>query len=353
MTHKPHMPQRISPAERCYRLLLLLYPHAFRQAYGPEMIQTFRDWRRDARRHGGLPATIKLWGQLLADLVRTAPIEHVRAVAQHLTLKEEPAMLNTYPHLRVASRTDTGRLRDHNEDCLTYVIPDDSQRMARKGAIFVVADGVGGHDRGEVASDIVVRTVQRAYYEQENAEDIAAALVRAIQAANAEVTRQTPRGSRMAATCTAAVICGDTAYIANVGDSRTYLLRDGQVQQITRDHSLVAELMRAGVLTEDQAQTHPMRHFITRSLGGGATVEVDVFREPVREGDVLILCTDGLYWLVEAEEMAAMVAQYGPQESAFRLIECANERGGPDNITAVVAQIADVTRLWKVTSWNV
>jgi serine/threonine protein phosphatase PrpC len=146
----------------------------------------------------------------------------------------------------------------------------------------------------------------------------------------------------MGTTCVAAVLRGNMAYIANVGNSRAYLVRKGQVKQVSQDHSWVAEQVRAGLLTEDQARTHAQRNVITRSLGTQADVEIDVFHEQLEEKDLLVLCTDGLSDLVGDDEILRIVDQSTPQESVYHLVEIANAKGGPDNITAIVILVLNV-----------
>ncbi|HXZ04776.1 MAG TPA: Stp1/IreP family PP2C-type Ser/Thr phosphatase [Ktedonobacteraceae bacterium] len=244
----------------------------------------------------------------------------------------------------VAQLTDVGRKREHNEDNMAFVIPKDSQVMAGKGALFIVADGMGGHAAGEVASEIAVDTVSNMYY-QEDSNDVAVSLLRAIRRANTSIHQRAAENllrTGMGTTCVAAVLRGNMAYIANVGDSRAYLLRGNHVKQISQDHSWVAEQVRAGLLTEEQARTHAQRNVITRCLGTQAEVEVDVFHEELYEGDCLVLCTDGLSGLVSDEELQRIVDQFVPQESVYHLVERANENGGPDNITAIVIRIQEV-----------
>ncbi|MBV9257226.1 MAG: Stp1/IreP family PP2C-type Ser/Thr phosphatase, partial [Ktedonobacteraceae bacterium] len=245
--------------------------------------------------------------------------------------------------LDVAQLTDVGRKRPHNEDNMAYVIPKDPQVMARKGALFIVADGMGGHAAGEVASEIAVDTVSYSYY-QDDGEDVAASLLQAIRRANSLIHQRAAENmlrSGMGTTCVAAVLRGNVAYIANVGDSRAYLIRRGQTKQVSQDHSWVAEQVRAGLLTEDQARSHAQRNVITRCLGTQSEVDVDVFTEQLEEGDSFILCTDGLSGLVGDEELRTIVDQYVPQESVYHLVERANENGGPDNITAIVIRIQE------------
>ena len=227
---------------------------------------------------------------------------------------------------------------------MAYVIPKDPQVMTKKGALFIVADGMGGHAAGEVASEIAVDTVSYAYYQEDN-DDIAVSLVHAIKRANTLIHQRAAENmlrSGMGTTCVAGVLRGGTAYIANVGDSRTYLVRKGQVRQISQDHSWVAEQVRVGLLTEEQARSHAQRNVITRCLGTQADVEVDIFAEELEEGDSFVLCSDGLSGFVTDDDLRAIVNQYMPQESVYHLVERANENGGPDNITAIVVHVQEV-----------
>ncbi len=259
------------------------------------------------------------------------------------TLRERSALAKQL-RLDVAQLTDVGRKREHNEDNMAFVIPKDPLVMTNKGALFIVADGMGGHAAGEVASEIAVDTVSNMYY-QDDSDDVAVSLLRAIRRANASIHQRSAENmlrTGMGTTCVAAVLRGNMAYIANVGDSRAYLLRGSQVKQISQDHSWVAEQVRAGLLTEDQARTHAQRNVITRCLGTQAEVDVDVFHEELNEGDSLVLCTDGLSGLVSDEELLRIVDQFVPQESVYHLVERANENGGPDNITAIVARVQEV-----------
>ncbi len=259
------------------------------------------------------------------------------------TLRERGSLAKQL-RLDVAQLTDVGRKREHNEDNMAYVIPKDPQVMASKGALFIVADGMGGHAAGEVASEIAVDTVSNAYY-QDDSDDVTDSLLHAIRRANAAIHQRAAENmlrSGMGTTCVAAVLRGNMAYIANVGDSRAYLIRGSQVRQISQDHSWVAEQVRAGLLTEDQARTHAQRNVITRCLGTQAEVDIDVFQEELSEGNSLVLCTDGLSGLVSEEELQRIVDQYVPQQSVYHLVERANENGGPDNITAIVVRIQEV-----------
>jgi serine/threonine protein phosphatase PrpC len=342
----PSSKRALSTSEHLYRIFLMLYPKGFRQAYGQEMARTFRDCCREALQRAGIAGLTHFWSFILGELVVTAFVEHLRAVVakiRHLFgIEQESTMLDNLFRLEVAQRTDIGRKRAANEDSMTAVVPQDAQVMSSKGALFVVADGMGGHSKGAEASTMTVNTVRTAYY-QDASDDIAAALARAVKDANIAVYREAQADAESAkrgSTCIAAVLHGDTVYVANVGDSRAYIVRQGQARQISEDHSWVVEQVRAGAMTAEEARTHEKRNVITRCIGMSEAVEVDVFTEQVQDGDILVLCTDGLSSLVDEDEMCRIVEQYGPEESVARLIERANEQGGTDNITALVARVA-------------
>jgi serine/threonine protein phosphatase PrpC len=243
--------------------------------------------------------------------------------------------------LTVAQRTDVGRRREHNEDSVAYIIPKDEQLFAIKGALFIVADGMGGHAAGEVASEIAVNTICTLYY-QDNDPDVAFSLTRAIKTANATIYQRATENAQhsgMGTTCVVAILRGNVAFIGNVGDSRAYLVRRGMVKQVSQDHSWVAEQVRLGNMTWEEAHNHSMRNVITRSLGPFPDVEVDIFAEPVEEGDALVLCSDGLSGMMSDIEIVNIVESFPPHESVYRLVEHANNQGGVDNITAIVARV--------------
>jgi serine/threonine protein phosphatase PrpC len=294
-----------------------------------------------------------LWGLILSDLVTSVCVEHWKASITFcksiLGLEKESIMTNALLNLDIALRTDIGG-RPSNEDNMGSYVPEDAQVMAKKGALFVVADGLGGHTQGEVASELAVNTIRDVYY-QDTDEDIAASLRRAVENANTliwqkngEKFQDAAEGEKerigMATTCVVAVLQDDRVYVANVGDSFVYIMRAEHVMQIAQDHSWVAEQVHAGLLTKEQARSHEKRNVITRCLGTSSDVDVYVASETVQDGDVLLLCTDGLWSLVEEDELRSIVEQYDPQESAKRLVERANENGGPDNITAVVVRVS-------------
>lgn len=216
--------------------------------------------------------------------------------------------------------------------------------MERDGALFVVADGMGGYAAGEVASSVAVQTIAKTYFEAANGEALQG-LAQAIKDANESIltmAREKPSYQGMGTTIVVAVICQGILYVANIGDSRAYLIRKGRMRQITEDHSWVAEQVRAGVLTQDQARNHIHRNVITRSLGTQSSVVADVFVEPVHEGDILLMCSDGLHGYVSDSVIAEVVRRYEPDAAARYLIDLANEAGGPDNITVSIVRIDEM-----------
>jgi len=231
-----------------------------------------------------------------------------------------------------SARTDVGKTRDHNED--SYGIGEGPQ-VEQVGAVLVICDGMGGHAAGEVASRIGVETILTQYYDDTD-EDRPVALERAFEQANAQIYAK-GHGS-MGTTGVAALLHHDALHIANVGDSRAYLLRDGNLRQVSRDHSFVSDQVAAGLITAEQARSSPHRNVITRALGYQPDVTVDLFRLPLQIGDVVLLCSDGLHGLVSDAELSTLAAQ--PTEEAVKqLVDLANQRGGLDNITVVIARV--------------
>ncbi len=273
----------------------------------------------------------------------TGMLNRIKQVfTKHLDKSSDEGKGQKQLRLTVAQRTDIGLKRQHNEDNVAYIVPKDARILTKKGALFIVADGMGGHAAGEVASEIAVRTVTTLYY-QDNDSDVVECLLRAISYANTAIFQRAMEHiehNGMGTTCVAAVLLGSTLYVTNIGDSRAYLVRSNAIRQISQDHSWVAEQVRAGAMSEEEAQMHEMRNMITRSLGSLPDVEIDMFVEKVEEGDTLILCSDGLCAMLDDSELLELIKQYTPQESVYRLIERANEYGGNDNITALVAQVS-------------
>ena len=242
--------------------------------------------------------------------------------------------------ISVKEGTDVGKVRDHNEDFVLIPVPGEAELKA-KGQLFIVADGMGGYQAGEVASEMAARTAAQQYY-ADPSEDPSTRLRNAVQAANAEVHRQAQSNTAhigMGTTIVAAALVGRKAFIASVGDSRAYVIHNGKLDQITQDHSFVGEQVRAGILTKEQARSHPQRNVITRALGSQPTVSVDTFSGELTEGDSLVLCTDGLSGHVPDDSIRDTVLQNPPDQAVQKLIQLAKDDGGTDNITVIVMHV--------------
>jgi serine/threonine protein phosphatase PrpC len=250
--------------------------------------------------------------------------------------------------ITVGALTDVGQVRDHNEDALGYCQPREREVLAERGRLYLVADGMGGHVAGEVASECVVRTVMASYYESQ-APTVRQGLSEAIQQANAalyEATSGEKSRIKMATTLVGAVVLGRQLHVANIGDSRAYLLREDTVRQLTEDHSFVTELVKRGRISEEEATSHPQRNIVTRALGTQPTVEADFYEEGIQPRDTVLLCTDGLWGEVSEEEMVQMATRpLDPKGMASELVALANQRGGPDNITVIILQIGEPSPL--------
>ncbi|HCI82369.1 MAG TPA: hypothetical protein DHW02_22060 [Ktedonobacter sp.] len=288
-------------------------------------------------------------------------------------------------HLTAADKSDVGLQREQNEDC-AYKRIESSENGDR--GLFIVADGMGGYKAGEVASQIAIETIRKvldnffkpiveqptiqldrsSFAQQGTKHDKSASdeastrktgrlpevsitasieeqLKSAIQQANTEIVRYGEKKSSargLGSTVTAALVQNNQAYIANVGDSRTYLLHDKKLTPVTRDHSLVARLVESGQITPEEIYTHPQRNLIYRSLGAGhKNVEVDVFQVELMPEDALLLCSDGLWEMVRKEDLTRTLnEQPSPEKACDMLINLANKNGGEDNITAVVVRVS-------------
>ncbi|MBE3559341.1 MAG: serine/threonine-protein phosphatase [Ktedonobacteraceae bacterium] len=285
--------------------------------------------------------------------------------------------------LTAADKSDVGKQREQNEDC-AYKRIESSEEGDR--GLFIVADGMGGYRAGEVASKLAIDTISRTLdnlfkplpdqptikldlnqtvklppaeserparqktrklAETQNAASIEEQFRTAIQQANNAILRhgeKQPSARGLGSTVTAMLVQNDQAYIANVGDSRTYLLRGDTLKVLTRDHSLVMRLVEARQIESREIYTHPQRNLIYRSLGAGHKfVEVDIFYEVVQPGDTFLLCSDGLWEMVHDEDLQRVLSERkSPQQICDTLIDLANQNGGEDNITAIVVQVSSV-----------
>jgi PPM family protein phosphatase len=242
-------------------------------------------------------------------------------------------------HFTCAARTDVGIVRSGNED--NYL-------MLSEHGIFIVADGMGGHAAGEVASEMAVRITSQAIGSLRglNDEEAGERIRKAIRAANDAIfertlSEQDKRG--MGTTATVLVLLPDRYLIGQVGDSRAYLFRNGQFQQLTKDHSYVQEQVDAGLLTPDQARVHPYSNVITRCVGAGIDVAPDIYFGALEKADILLLASDGLTGMLEDEQLLKILRSEGdPQTWVDKMVAEANRRGGLDNITAIVIRIDSV-----------
>ncbi|HJR24186.1 MAG TPA: Stp1/IreP family PP2C-type Ser/Thr phosphatase, partial [Acidimicrobiales bacterium] len=240
--------------------------------------------------------------------------------------------------VRVGALTDTGRVRTINQDA--YLVLEDL-------GLYAVADGMGGHQGGEVASQLAIEGLRSAYVDQ-----AADALADAIAEANDriyEAGSADPNLAGMGTTVVAAVVLDgeqpdgvDQLLVANVGDSRAYLFRDGDLTQLTEDHSMVADLLREGRISEEEAEVHPQRNIVTRVLGVYDQVEIDFWPVDAVAGDRVVLCSDGLFNEVTDDQITSVLRRLAdPQEAAAELVRRANEGGGRDNITVVLLDVVD------------
>jgi protein phosphatase len=249
--------------------------------------------------------------------------------------------------VEVSGQSDIGCLRQNNEDSFGYWEPEDDEEFARKGRLAIVADGMGGYEGGQEASRLAVDTLVGVYRDYEG-DDPQQALIEGMQAAHEEIRRYGfahPALRGMGTTCTAAAIvrCADydALYYVHVGDTRLYLVRDGQITQVTRDHSYVGRLVEAGMISRLEAETHPQRNILTAALGTNPELIMDSpgHPEPLRAEDVLVICSDGLWGLVHDHEILGAVEKQSVERAGRDLIDLARERGGPDNITVNILRL--------------
>lgn len=240
--------------------------------------------------------------------------------------------------------SDPGCVRENNEDYTAFYIPSDAKELKTSGSLFIVADGVGGAARGEVASRYASDTVIYDYFNDATLPP-AERLVRSIKKANRDIymhTQENGNFTRMATTMVAALVLNNTLIVAHVGDSRLYLIREGKMKQMTRDHSVVAEMVRNGTMTEAEARTSKAKNRITRSIGGEADVHVDVSEPvPLRLGDRILLCSDGLTRYMEGKELLTSASASDVETAARQMVETANQRGGADNTSVILVEMVE------------
>ncbi len=249
-----------------------------------------------------------------------------------------------------ASLSDPGRQREHNEDYLGFTDPGSPARARTHGWLFVLADGVGGSERGEVASQTAVEYLTAGFRQAPASEGLSALLMRLAQEANVRIYEtgrsHSPGGTSMATTLVACAFRYDRMVVAHVGDSRCYLIRHRQTHLLTRDHTVAQEQARIGLISAKEASEASTRHVLSRSLGTDLFVNVEASDIQVYPGDVLLQCCDGLYHSVEASEMAVVAGHGGDlKQAAKRLVDIANDRDGSDNISVQLIRVRSVERV--------
>lgn len=244
--------------------------------------------------------------------------------------------------LSFGAKTDMGRVRENNEDKHEFYLTEDEGELASRGSVFIVCDGMGGHEAGQIASEVAIKTFLEAY-RSHPAEDAGVAAAAGVAGANRYVnylSKINPARRGMGTTLSCLMIIQDQAVVAHVGDSRVYRLRGGALTQITSDHTWVEETVAQGILSREEAEVHPYRHMITRAVGVEEALNPDVFTEQLEAGDRFLICSDGLTNHVTDEGIREALGGSGhPCSLAMDLVSRALADGGTDNVTAVVVRI--------------
>jgi serine/threonine protein phosphatase PrpC len=257
---------------------------------------------------------------------------------EELTAHAPP--LRVIPRVTVACKTDLGRVRENNEDKFEFFLPEDRVLLATRGLVFVVCDGMGGHSAGQIASELACKTFIDVYL-RHSSEDPEEALRFAVEATNrfvCDVGRQVPGRAGMGTTLVALCLVQDKAFVVNVGDSRAYRYRRGELLRLTHDHTLAEEYVRSGMLSPEEVARHPYSHVLSRCIGVEEKVVPDIFVHDVEVNDVYLLCSDGLTGHVGDEEIAQALS-LPPSEAAWRLVAQALVAGGTDNCTVLIVRV--------------
>ena len=242
---------------------------------------------------------------------------------------------------RAVAATDTGSVRQKNEDSLVFIRPHEGEKRKNKGCMALVADGMGGHSRGDIASGTAVECIPRNFFDSK--EDILPALKKAFELANKTIYLQAKKKKElkgMGTTCTAIVMRGSQLFLGHVGDSRAFLLKKGIPFQLSADHTYVQLLLDKGLIGPEEVLSHPDRNIITQAMGTASQLKAD-YSQVEKEfelGDVLVLCSDGLYEYIPAEECAQIIGAYPLNEAAQKMIDLAKKRGGHDNISVLLVE---------------
>jgi len=255
---------------------------------------------------------------------------------------QDPGSRSAMLDIEFAEVTDCGPVREHNEDFVGHLLPANEEQARSRGWLFTLADGVGGQDRGEVASKLTVETVLAEYGKAPAGENSSSRLTRAVQAANTAVYEAAHGG--IATTLVACALRFDRATIAHVGDSRCYLIRHGRPQLLTRDHTVVNDQVRLGIFSEQDARKAVTRNVLSRSIGINLFVAPEISEHHVKQGDLLLLCSDGLHGAVTDDKISriASASNISLQDAAQQLITIANQSDGGDNVSVQLIRVKNV-----------
>jgi PPM family protein phosphatase len=286
-----------------------------------------------------------------ADPRTETPMQEITAEfsAEELggAIPNEP--LRVVPRVKFVARSEIGHARENNEDKFDFYEPDEEPLLAARGSVYLVCDGMGGHNAGQIASELAAKQFLHAYYHLGGtAQEAARHAILQAHHYIAEMASKIPSRYGMGTTLTALILKQDEGILAHVGDSRCYRLREGVFEQLSRDHTLVARLVEQGIITPEQAKYHPQRNVIRQAVGvadPSEPLEPDIETFALQAGDLYLLCSDGLTDMVDDAEIEAIVRDEPPTRTAWRLVDRALANGGRDNITVVLVQILQLLQV--------
>jgi serine/threonine protein phosphatase PrpC len=281
-----------------------------------------------------------------ADPRTETPMQEITAEfsAEELggAIPNEP--LRVVPRVKFVARSEIGHARENNEDKFDFYEPDEEPLLAARGSVYLVCDGMGGHNAGQIASELAAKQFLHAYYHLGGtAQEAARHAILQAHHYIAEMASKIPSRYGMGTTLTALILKQDEGILAHVGDSRCYRLREGVFEQLSRDHTLVARLVEQGIITPEQAKYHPQRNVIRQAVGvadPSEPLEPDIETFALQAGDLYLLCSDGLTDMVDDAEIEAILRDEPPTRAAWRLVDRALANGGRDNITVVLVRVA-------------
>jgi protein phosphatase len=262
-------------------------------------------------------------------------------------IPDEP--LRVVPRVKFVARSEIGHARENNEDKFDFYEPDEEPLLAARGSVYLVCDGMGGHNAGQIASELAAKQFLHAYYHLGGtAQEAARHAILQAHHYIAEMASKIPSRYGMGTTLTALILKQDEGILAHVGDSRCYRLREGVFEQLSRDHTLVARLVEQGIITPEQAKYHPQRNVIRQAVGvadPSEPLEPDIETFALQAGDLYLLCSDGLTDMVDDAEIEAILRDEPPTRAAWRLVDRALANGGRDNVTVVLVQILQLLQV--------